>query len=1710
MSLSRHNVKKKCVSLLLLFIMVFDILSTSAFALSDVSTETLTTPTGGQYAHVGGGMSVGQQGTGGMTGVSRIIDPNTQNGLAQIEQLLSIVTSCNNNIDNLGLESSLEKGLNYYMINLAQALAAADWFTRNWWTMEGSTSYSVLSPILDGSNTPVSSQSFWNMINQIRNMMTKATNQYNATMPPFNSGTDNVFMTSEDKLFFTVNGVQMSAPVLEDNGVFHDALTSILKYYVDANILYIIAKNENVEGWETTTTYEGLLQLIGNDNSTFYNTVMTNIAKTPVQNTPIKVNNAYGANDGSGVSSGTVTIPPVSNNTTELTSKTLSDYLKARPYYNELLPYLTLYNTVFVDTYATWANTGPADFSIKSVDALGETITKYKGWHKVNDKPLIEEMSFTTQLIINGAAMSTETGVPIGGSNANSNITAVDTSNGVFGIMVENGILVDGNIVIDSNKPNLTDLGYIVLAAGAVYEPFISIAGNEAWLSVVNSFFADGSQKDDITRLLQVALNTKKPLYVSESIQNSWSSEDDLNSATNAQYRYAFLEDALQTDEDSVKVYAVVKGSMQPSQVDNSTWDYIHSVEQDESKESTSTEATVENNNNEGTSVTQDSTRVGKALQKYKSVTSGGTTMSAAADQMTSPIMITSGNKAAWNTLSVKNGTTIAIGGLTSIILHNASVDCKDNKYISNASKSMLFVNGLGDIVLFDGTIVLPAVANPILYDYSTSEATDSENAKEFINRVQADSNYKAYYPYTASFMNYYPTARIVARQEDDGTDGTGLVTGNKLEITNGNDVNKYILLLQGKGDEVWWNWSGEGKIYGRKISKISSNSQATVAQYGSVRTSHIALNSFRVWPDEKKSASILNIGEATGGNTLRNWTLGLISSADDPYNRSHMMFMCRGSAYDGSGRTFFPLYYDSPDLNSDYLSMAGPIVTSTLRYISDNDETTGKKVDSGYFKIDSYINNFVGETLMGTQYAETLVKNANVSYEDLVEDQSGRFLKFLIQMADAACESMGRVDGVLAIKGPYDNVFFNLVFRFIQDFYLIIAIILLIIVAAKFFKGHYNMLYVGFIALVCICGFEVYANWLPTLLPQLYNFAVNDSIENIVWNTTFYNAESYKETYLDADNLDASSGTIKPYTGTITLYQLTNSEMREVANRNGIDLEILRRGDKIYLDENASIFVQGNLIKMSLDKLLINNAMRGLYHSQWEQLGTDYTGTEQIATVMSPENGNPYSIQLVQPYVSLESYYTPYAHFERAFMETLNTFASYFRIERNMFVYGDGDLYKDAFLVQSYIGSGIFTDPGNRETLKNNVQPDTIQIEFSDVNKLFDGSDIDLLLDAVMEAFQHPKDWLGLTPIFAEPDLGFQNSLWGKVMQSRGWYDSTWALTEYGKLKLSDMINYVNNQTKKWVIDNYNSFSYMSDENSIKMITLFATTCFTHYVSEFGDWLYPNYINASDIELQDVLYGSMVSLEDKNFAYDGTIVNTVGLNVGVFGVIFLLLIIILATVFVLIITYLVPVLYGLLGIIIIFKLINNQDHMDLIKGYTKVTLISALLYFLFSLSLQLVSVGGYRWYGFLLCSICLFFCNYFLYWVLLSVLQDLGNLGNSTLSRNLLRGLSTITGDKLAKLTSNHTQIFNRHRTNIIPRTAYMYSRASNVDEYDRPISRRSHLTGDSYYEAPISHYNSTNPGGYGRRDNWEEELGVTRSNRATSSSRDREGWTK
>lgn len=1258
----------------------------------------------------------------------------------------------------------------------------------------------------------------------------------------------------------------------------------------------------------------------------------------------------------------------------------------------ELRPYLAVYNEL-VHVYSTASSSVLAS----------ETFTATDGDHRVVGyvsnlfRPRADALGDYTTRALHSYIYNSKT-------TDDQNSTSVTVpenlfAGGAFTLMVQGKLTSKGVEWDDDSTKELTEIGYHVLAAGLTYVPFESKAGDEVFIATLESFLKNSDKMEDVTTILQDAINVKKPIYMTETKNAPWMDNVDLGAPDAAEYEYATLSDLLQLDQNVVRGYAVMTGKMSMSQVDSSSWEYA----QGEGKLSAGASATA---NQPSPSQQDQQTAVQQAVEQMFSV--GQSSITATDEQMSDFIAVSAGNST--KIMSVVTGGTVqSVGGLTSLIVHNASVNAKGASCLQSPEKQQLFINGLGDIVLVDGTVILPAIANPALYDYSNVGDMDSGDT---IDEEKAKS-VNGYYPYTAAFMNGYPNLTV-------GADG--------LAHASPGDAGKYAVIKDGN------------QLVGLRIYNVKKGKDAQLQYTDRVGLSMVNPVTLSISDDETLEQAGLTFSEGNLGNFRYMFSLrpelGLSQNTDN--GNVFQRYMLAKSGARGIAQQYFPLVSADMDIIESYLSSARPLVTSSVRYISDPATNgSGGLVASGAFKVETYITEMVAQGMLGTQYASTLAKNLQIDYEAMVEDQYNRFAGFLLKWVSEAIDSIGAIDGVLAIKDGYENGFFNFIMNFLQEAYVLLVVVLLVILAVKFIRGRINAIYLLFIGALTFAAFNVYAVWMPTAVPAAYNFFVNDAVEDLVWNTVAVKAEDYDKVYTDSGMKDPVSGEPRPYTATITLYKLTQAELTAVSERTGESLQSIKEGSVIWLDEEAGIFLQGDQIKQSIDRLFVNNTMRGLYEEQWSMV---HAGVE-VTPIGEGLVKNPYIIKLTQPYVSLEAYYTPFPVFERAFLVNLNNFANIFSIERNYFSYGD-ELYKDAFLFNTFTNSGIFTAPGDDAALMANIRMDLTSGDLTLTTQ-----DV---IDKCNQTFYPQSDWMNLRSVFFEPSPAMKDSLWGQMMLSGEYYQDDWTMTLEQEERVWDLIMYINTQTKKFIIEHQEQLNYCSDENAIKLATLFATTAFTHKVSQFGYWLYPNYINASTIQLKDVLMASMTSLFDRNASINGRISNTVLQNIGVLGLVMVFVITVVSAVFIFVITYLVPVLYIMFGGILIWKLLNTDDSTGLIKGYFKVTGIIILLYFFYTLGIRLVGFSGYNWYGYFGAMIATLFLTYLLVHVLTAIFANPLELGNGMIGQRMFAAFDKLTGGRLGNLVANNFRI-NMPRfgasTNV---TSRAYGRMSPMDVYN------------------------------------------------------------
>lgn len=1004
---------------------------------------------------------------------------------------------------------------------------------------------------------------------------------------------------------------------------------------------------------------------------------------------------------------------------------------------------------------------------------------------------------------------------------------------------------------LENNGKDLTNLALYAIAAGAIYDPFVSLAGNDLYMNTLNSFLPT-DQSDELSSLIKQAINTKKPLYATTG---------------DGTYTVAKLSDMLSKD---FLGYSVIKGTLVPEASDSNTLEYI--------------------NGSNSIIVSADTSEVINETQA----------------EFTQYLFYSCCNSTIHFHLNYAKP-----GHLTSMLIHNAYIDSTEDY-----SNYTLFLNALGDIVLADNTIVLPAISNPLLYE--------------------------KYYPYTAIYMGHTP----IVKGSYDG----------KLLLQQSTDVNKYIPVT---------NFSG---FLGAKVlSAIQGTSD--------VETTYLYLPDFQ-W--DSFNANGTNISGFT------------TQKLEQPYNINDGItnFYLNVSLVNLANN--IPLFPVIDDNSSETLANCKAIVTSALNILMAQED---KSV---------LITSVIEAAKGGTSTTYLLAKNDLDSYTSTFNFFENLYVPIVESFVNTLCN----IDGVLSIKNAYDSTFFSFIVNLIRDYYFYIALFLIVLVLVQYFKHSFNFTYFIFLLLVVLGVFSIYTSLLPTFSSGLYNFFTRDINHNVTWASLMDSAERYDETYRQHT---LTSGESKPYTVAIDLYMLTEEDALQISNSLTIPIEEIYSGDKIFLDEQAGIFVQGNYIKMSVDSLFANNTIQGLYSSQWEN--TTSTNTK-----------NPYILKMTEAHPSLDSHYMPFIYIAQSFIGNLNSMTEIFQIQRRQITY-DAGFSKDAFVINAFLNSALFYDASNFELLQANIRNSNVDIS------------------AIQSEIKFGSDWLGLSNFLMVPNPAIQNTVWGTTLRDNGYYTLEWKPTT----EMDDLIAYVNNQTKLFILENFLQICNMSDENAIKSISLYATTMFNQRVSRYFHTLYPTTLNSSEIELDEVLYTSVAPIYTRALVKTRELVPTMEHLYPFWGPLLLLVLALASVLLLSVLHFIIPILYALFGIFLVCRFALGKPLKPLYHGYIKISLSTMICYFIFNLSLSISNRLGESPLCFITVTLVVAILDYFLAHILAAVIFEPFTLGNSTFSARLIQASNRVTFGGIDKLM--HFVAGRKGYSDHMLRSSYLYRRDTPIE---------------------------------------------------------------
>jgi hypothetical protein len=1033
---------------------------------------------------------------------------------------------------------------------------------------------------------------------------------------------------------------------------------------------------------------------------------------------------------------------------------------------------------------------------------------------------------------------------------------------------------------IDGSNITLEPSHLAMLAATSVYTPFRSHVGDEDYIAALRFISGDSTtsssdQVSDIVSLFNHIKDLRKPLYFrdddmrSAELSNVWGLKNEEYNGLGYRATLNSLVDAVNRGANTS--FFTVRGRFQAA-ADANSWEFFQAP-----------------------SVPASSIPTNEADKAVWDRMSESSRISADAD-VTADVYTR-------DLLSV--GDAQGIWSFTSMAFRNMYQNMRNTSLLGERGDSLLYMNVFGDVVLSDNTVVIPGVANPLIF-------TDQYG----------------YNPYSVMFMNNYPQ---LAYDVDT------------LSVINQTDFRKSILI--GESGTVTDVVSYLGSDYSRwnplNVAYGSSSLITPGAMSGSIPWNENWILDIKPDTDTLAARNLTKSGITFypyfyGGNTpagplfymfirfrpfssLRRATSGalepLTSNIGDFSNV--MLFQ---QAVTSDNVTLFPYHRDETDPTSnDSFKIPKYIAQNMYWYLLGGAATKSSAVDvytPGVLDEVYLYENVLVEMLQGSSQVILYEKNASISTKLLGSDADAT-MDGAKKAARSLFLNFSDVTGVLGIGSAEDNALFGAIIGVLREYALIIFAIFLVIFIFRFIRSG-SLVHTVVMTGIAGAFLFLFIYVLPTWLPIGYNAVTNLFTEGLVSDTLLYKAEQYSATYAEAKRVDIESD-YDASTASITVDRLSEQELRGFSDRYKIPYDSFRYGGKVVLDPNIGLYVQGGAFKINLDVLLVNNPIQGQY--------------------VSVEGSSPsYQLENLKLASSVMDFYTPFYLLEDGLVQTLNSLLSTYTIPRTTSEYLDG-FAKDSYVVASYTNSIPFLYP--------------------DKYNLIDGlSPMESL--KLTAAFPEPSDILNMRDWVNDPDSyvaadgsGIVNTWWYSIMLKNGFYEP-----EVGEDRRADLIEYVNYHTRRYLIENQPIIGLVSDENLIKVTALQAMLFFNTRISQIGGWSYPLSYNQEDLKLSDVFITALTSNEERYVKHNFDLVSYVADGYGVVGLVLLIILLGASMLFVLVIQYSLPILYILLAVFVTVRLLTNRPLGGVVRGYAKVSIGVILIYTLFVVSLsQLPSV---------------------------------------------------------------------------------------------------------------------------------------------------------
>lgn len=1007
----------------------------------------------------------------------------------------------------------------------------------------------------------------------------------------------------------------------------------------------------------------------------------------------------------------------------------------------------------------------------------------------------------------------------------------------------------DGSVALSGVK----EIWYKILSAGSIYEPFVSHTGDETFKKVLN--ITNNQNKDadsDIWKLYQSASKYAKPLYIKKG------SSDKAEILT---------VDKLKEASSSKKYSGIytVDGTLSFSSDMNSYNYYSKNVNGNIVMNNNNNSNNSNNNSNNSNTTAESSTASNNEKESNDNITDSETYTSSkidAKDLCDTPILKLGETFEGGSAEDLDKSVHGANRSLASIILNNIF---KTYKYDSSMKNETIYMNMFGDLFLEDGTIILSGAANPYIYN---------------------SGGY--YYLGTMTFMRSYPnisTSTIFQASEKD--EGKYCI---ELKSTDDTDNDGFIAgsdYGRGHTRTVEFNYIDEVQDSGNASNKFSELSVDRFIDFGGYNIGDAELVEFR--EKEYDRSGPLNSAVDVFG-TWGDWNGIFLNKAQNVESLSNTI-----------GRAFL----DSYD-KADVKSLAG-VACAYYHMLYENE---GEMSDKVYDGIDEnmIIRAIINQGAEGTNNLKYYNAKKTQDYEELVDDSLSRVTVLFKGLLKQVVNKLRSSTGAINLENSYQSFIFGKLVSYGRTYMFIVLIVLFAILVIKFMISRYSIFQTALYSIIVTITCWLFINVIPIYLPTLMNGALDlltaYKMNDLGFVAMMMHMEDYTATYGDADN-----HIVTPKTASINLYKLRNEELNDLVEDTGYSKQELLDGKSLIMDNKAGVYVEGNVIKASLDKLFLNNSI---------------TGVEKTVAF-----NKTYQLEYRKNVSSNIDYYTCYNVFLDSMVRKLNGFLTVFTGSTESIQYND--ITKDSFVMSNYIKSAPFLEPN---------KPEILSELYDDETKEF----AEYYLGDFNDTFGFKETIKNL------PDSA-NDTIWYCAMKDNGYLDNA--------DKMEHILTKVTNNTKMFLINNFDKIQYVSDENIIKAAALYATVEFQREIGQPGNEVYPMFVNVEEFTLGDLLNTVYVNDRDQ-FRYNMLdIVSYMMENHGVILTVVFTISVVDSWAIINVMKLLVPFLYIVFAILLFIRFVTGTDRGALINGYLRGIISMFIGYFLHSISMLIANSLG-------------------------------------------------------------------------------------------------------------------------------------------------------